>query len=158
MQLFMQSTMEVFMKILIDGDACPVIRLTEDIAKTHDIPVTIVVDHNHMIQSDYSEIVTVEQGNDSADFVLIGLVSAKDIVVTQDYGVASLALAKGAYALHQNGKEYTPQNIDLLLFERHLGKKQRHRNGKKHFKPIPKRTSVDDEQFKCSLIRICSLI
>ncbi|MEF9940829.1 MAG: YaiI/YqxD family protein [Lachnospiraceae bacterium] len=143
------------MNILIDGDACPVIGITEQVAKSQHIPVTIIVDYNHRIHSDYSEVITVEQGNDSADFELIGRVLPQDIVITQDYGVASLALAKGAYALHQSGKEYTLENIDLLLFERHLSKKQRTSGGKKHLKPIPKRTDKDDTYFKEQLIKLC---
>lgn len=145
------------MKILIDGDACPVIRLTEDIAKSQHLPVIIFVDYNHIIHSDYAKIITVEQGLDAVDFALISQVSPKDIVITQDYGVASLALSKGAYVLHQSGKEYTLANIDLLLFERHLSKKQRRSKGKKHYHAIPKRTIADDNHFSSSLLRICSL-
>lgn len=142
------------MKILIDGDGCPVVRLTEQLARDHQIPVTILVDHNHQIHSAYAQVITVEQGNDAADFALISQTDRGDLVITQDYGVASLALAKGAYALHQSGKEYTPENIDLLLMERHLAKKARNSHKKKHFKPIPKRTSEDDEQFATALLNL----
>lgn len=142
------------MKILIDGDGCPVIHITEQIAETHQIPVTILTDTNHQIRSSYSEIITVEQGNDAVDFALFGLIQKDDIVITQDYGVASLALSKGAHSLHQNGWEYTPDNIDMLLMERHLGKKQRQNSRKKHYKPIPKRTENDNELFRIGLERL----
>ncbi|MGO5052661.1 YaiI/YqxD family protein [Lachnospiraceae bacterium LCP25S3_G4] len=143
------------MQILIDGDGCPVISITISLAQSLQIPVTVVVDRNHLLTSSYATIVTVDQGADSADFALLGLTSTDDIVITQDYGVASLALSKGAYALHQNGKEYTPENIDLLLFERHLAKKQRNKKGKKHYHTTPKRTSLDDEQFIKQLRHMC---
>lgn len=146
------------MKILIDGDGCPVVRLTEQIAKEHNIPVIILVDQNHQIQSAYAQVITVEQGNDAADFALISQVSPGDLVITQDYGVASLALAKGSYALHQNGREYTRDNIDLLLMERHLAKKERNSRKKKHFKPIPKRTLDDDERFTSALLNFLNRI
>lgn len=142
------------MKILIDGDGCPVVRLTEQIAKDHQIPVIIIVDRNHQIQTAYAQVITVEQGNDAADFALISQVNCGDLVITQDYGVASLALAKGSYALHQNGREYTTDNIDLLLMERHLAKKERNSRKKKHFKPIPKRTPKDDARFTAALLNL----
>lgn len=146
------------MKILIDGDGCPVIAITEQAAKAHRIPVTILTDMNHRIQSSYSEVITVEQGNDAVDFALFGLIERNDIVITQDYGVASLALSKGAYSLHQNGWEYTPDNIDMLLLERHLGKKQRQNSKKKHYKPIPKRTEKDNEMFLAGLYALLARI
>ena len=142
------------MKILIDGDGCPVIGITEQTAKAYNVPVTILTDINHQIQSSYSKVITVEQGNDAVDFALFGLIEKQDIVITQDYGVASLALSKGAYSLHQNGWEYTPDNIDMLLMERHLGKKQRQSSKKRHYKPIPKRTDKDNEAFHAGLERV----
>ncbi|MEF9945497.1 MAG: DUF188 domain-containing protein [Lachnospiraceae bacterium] len=145
------------MKILIDGDGCPVIRMTEQIAIAAHIPVTIVVDYNHQIQSSYAQVVTVDQGNDSADFVLFGLIQKGDLIITQDYGVASLALSKGAYALHQSGREYTQDNIEQLLFERHLSKKQRNSKKKKHYTPIAKRTTEDDLHFQESLLALLKL-
>lgn len=136
------------MKILIDGDGCPVIHITEQTAENHQIPVTILTDINHRINSSYSEVITVEQGNDAVDFALFGLIKKGDIVITQDYGVASLALSKGAYSLHQNGWEYTSDNIDMLLMERHLSKKRRNSGQKKHWKQSPKRTEKDDTAFR----------
>ena len=45
--------------------------------------------------------------------------------VTQDYGLAAMILSKKAYAVHQNGFLYTPENIDRMLFERHVAKQVR---------------------------------
>ena len=70
-----------------------------------------------------------------------------DIVVSQDYGVAAMALGKGAYAIHQSGKWYTNDNIDQMLMERHLNKKARRSTHKSHMKGPRKRTSEDDEKF-----------
>ena len=71
-----------------------------------------------------------------------------DIVVSQDYGVAAMALGKNAYAIHQSGKWYTNENIDQMLMERHLNKKARRAFGKNHLKGPRKRTSEDDEHFR----------
>ena len=78
---------------------------------------------------------------------MINLCKKNDIVVTQDYGVAAMALGKGAYAIHQSGKWYTDQNIDQLLMERHFGKKARRASGKNHLKGPKKRTEEDDVRF-----------
>lgn len=111
------------MTIYIDADACPVIRIAETIAKKHSIPVTLLCDTSHLLRSDYSTVITVGEGADAVDLALINLCRRGDIVVTQDYGVAALALGKGARAIHQSGKRYTDENIDALLMERHLARK-----------------------------------
>ena len=76
------------------------------------------------------------------DYIIPG-----DIVVSQDYGVAAMALGKGAYAIHQSGKWYTDDNIDQMLMERHLSKKARRSSRKCHVKGPKKRTEEDDERF-----------
>ena len=123
------------MTIYIDADACPVTRIAERIAKEHGIPVTLLCDTNHLLTSDYSTVRT-----------LINLCRRGDIVITQDYGVAALALGKGAKAIHQSGMRYTDDNIDRLLMERHLAKKAR-RSGRHHLKGPAKRTEEDDRHF-----------
>ena len=86
-------------------------------------------------------------GADAVDDKVISLCHRGDIVVSQDYGVAAMALGKGAYAIHQSGKWYTDENIDQMLMERHLNKKARRASQKKHFKGPKKRTGEDDERF-----------
>ena len=106
------------MHIYVDADACPVKGIIERVAKENKIPVTMVIDVNHILTSDYSEIVTVSQGADSVDLYLINRVKKGDIVVSQDYGVAALALGKGAKAVSNSGLIFDDSNIDKLLFER----------------------------------------
>ena len=118
------------MRILVDADACPVVSIVERTAKKHDIPVILLCDTNHVLYSDYSEVITVGAGADAVDFKLVSLCQKGDIVVTQDYGVAAMILGKGAYGIHQSGKWYTDENIDQMLMERHLTKKARKPSGK----------------------------
>lgn len=136
------------MKIFVDADACPVVRIVETVAKRRQIPVTLLCDTNHLLTSDYSDVITIGAGADAVDFALINLCSRGDVVVSQDYGVAALALGKGAYAIHQSGREYTQENIDLLLMERHMAKKARMSKAKHHLKGPAKRTREDDERFE----------
>lgn len=135
------------MKIFVDADACPVIDIVEDIATKYNIPVTLLCDTNHVLTSDYSEVIVVGAGADAVDYKLISICHRGDIVVTQDYGVAAMALGKGAFAIHQSGKWYTNENIDQMLMERHLNKKARRASSRNHIKGPRKRTEEDDQRF-----------
>ena len=113
------------MQIFVDADACPVVAIIEKIAKDNSVPVMLLCDTNHVLSSTYSKVVVVGAGADAVDYKLISICHKGDIVVSQDYGVAAMALGKGAYAIHQSGKWYTNNNIDQMLMERHLNKKAR---------------------------------
>ena len=141
-------------RILIDADACPVCHEAERAGKTRGLPVMLFCDTSHVLFSDYAKVRVVGAGADAVDYALIGETKAGDIVVTQDYGVAAMALAKNAYAIHQSGRWYTQENIDQMLFERHLAKKARTGRGKHHLKGQAKRTDRDDERFAASLNRL----
>ena len=138
------------MQILVDADACPVVSIVERVAKEHNLPVTLLCDTNHVLSSDYSEVIVVGAGADAVDYKLISICHKGDIVVSQDYGVAAMALGKGAYAIHQSGKWYTNENIDQMLMESHLNKKARRASRKNHLKGPRKRTAEDDEHFRAS--------
>ena len=135
------------MKIFVDADACPVVGIVEKIAEKYDVPVTLLCDTNHVLASENSEVIVVGAGADAVDYKLISLCHREDIVVSQDYGVAAMALGKGAYAIHQSGKWYTDENIDEMLMERHINKKARRSSSKNHIKGPKKRTGEDDEHF-----------
>lgn len=134
-------------RVLVDADACPVVRIVEEIAEKYRVPVILLCDTNHILYSDYSEVRTIGAGADAVDFALVNLCTREDIVVTQDYGVAAMALGRGAKGIHQSGMLYTEDNIDRLLMERHLAKKARMSKAKHHLKGPKKRTSEDDERF-----------
>lgn len=142
------------MQIFVDADACPVVPIIEEIAKTYSIPVTLLCDTNHILYSDYSRVVVVGAGADAVDYKLISICQKGDIVVSQDYGVAAMALGKGAYAIHQSGKWYTNDTIDQMLMERHLSKKARRSSHKNHLKGPKKRTDEDDNRFRQSFDRL----
>ena len=142
------------MRIFVDADACPVVSQTETVARQHGVPVILLCDTNHVLRSDYSEVRVIGAGSDAVDFALVNLCHAGDIVITQDYGVAAMALGKRAYALHQDGWQYLDENIDRLLAERHLAKKVRRASHKNHLKGPRKRTEVDNEKFMESLERL----
>ena len=141
------------MKIYVDADACPVTRIAERVAKERGISVVLLCDTNHVLSSDYSEIRVIGAGADAVDIALINMCRPRDIVVTQDYGVAALALGKGAKAIHQSGRWYTDENIDSLLMERHMAKVAL-RSAKHHLRGPAKRTVEDDRCFEESFRRL----
>ena len=135
------------MRVFVDADACPVVGIIEKVAREHNVPVTLLCDTNHVLSSAYSEVIVVGAGADAVDYKLISICHRGDIVVTQDYGVAAMALGKGAFAIHQSGKWYTNENIDQMLMERHLNKKARRASSRNHIKGPRKRTEEDDQRF-----------
>lgn len=146
------------MQIYVDADACPVVGIVEEIAKKYKIPTTLLCDTNHVLHSDYSEVIVVGAGADAVDYKLINICHKGDIVVSQDYGVAAMALGKGVYAIHQSGKWYTNENIDQMLMERHLNKKARRSSHKNHLKGPRKRTGEDDVHFAQAFERLVLMV
>lgn len=141
------------MNILVDADACPVKDIIVDESKKFNIPVIMVTDTSHIIDENGFKVVTVDKSADSADFFIANLAKKGDISVTQDYGLATLLLAKGVYVIHQNGFICTNECIERMLFERHISKEQRrkHKRFKGHMK---KRTKQDDEKFRICFISL----
>ena len=142
------------MRVFVDADACPVVGIIEKVAREHNVPVTLLCDTNHVLFSDYSEVIVVGAGADAVDYKLISICHRGDIVVSQDYGVAAMALGKNAYAIHQSGKWYTNENIDQMLMERHMAKKARNAKKKHHLKGPAKRTAENDQRFEELLRRL----
>lgn len=142
-------TLNNMSKIYIDADGCPVVYHTMDVADEFGISCCIVCDHAHAFDIDNVEIVFVDQGNDSADYKILNLLKQGDIVITQDYGLAAMALSKGAFPLSQNGLLYTDANIDSMLSQRHFSAKQR--KATHRYPHIGKRTKEHDIAFEKAL-------
>lgn len=140
------------MNILVDADACPVKDIIVREAKKRNIPVMMFIDTSHQLHDGYSKVITVDKARDSADFALIKRLEHGDIVVTQDYGVAAMALAKSGVPLNQNGLIYTSDNIGALLEERHLSAKIRRGGGRTG--GFSKRTREDDMKFEKALVSL----
>ena len=136
------------MRILIDADACPVVREAVEMARQRSLPVTLLCDEHHLLTSDYAQVRHISSGADAVDIALMNLCRRGDVVLTQDYGVAAMALGRGAYAIHHTGKRYTDDNIDLMLMERHMAKKARRASGKHHLRGPAKFTQDDRSRFR----------
>lgn len=137
------------MRILIDADGCPVTKNTIKIANEYNIEVIIFCDTSHIFDYKDIKVITVGKGADSADYALVNKVECGDIIVTQDYGLSAMALAKKGCPITQNGMIINNQNIDLLLATRHAAKKARMTG--KHLKGPSKRTKEQDVAFENTL-------
>ena len=140
------------MKVLIDADACPVVDIAVTLCKQKATECLLLCDTAHEMQRDGAQTLLFDKGADSVDFALVNRVSAGDIVITQDYGLASMCLAKGARVLHQDGWEYTQYNIDALLFQRHASREYRAAGGRT--KGPSKRKSVQNQAFSEALRKL----
>ncbi|MBC8610597.1 Uncharacterized BCR%2C YaiI/YqxD family COG1671 [uncultured Ruminococcus sp.] len=141
------------MTIFIDADGCPVVDLTLKIARELEIPVLLICDTSHRFEREGAQTITVSKGADSADFALVNRVVPGDVVVTQDYGLAAMCLAKRALPLNQDGMVYTNENIDALLLFRHTARKIRNAGGR--LKGNAKRDrAVQDKAFADALRKI----
>lgn len=140
------------MKILVDADGCPVVDITISIAKTRHIPCILICDTAHEMIREGAETIVVSKGADAVDFVLVNRIEKGDVVVTQDYGLAAMALAKGGLPIDQNGRWYTDANIDQLLYSRHFAQKVRQAGGR--LKGPKKRSVEQNEAFQNNLTQL----
>src|SRR5690625_5070846 len=142
-------------KIYVDADASPVQKEVIDLVEKNQIPVILIKSFSHFSHDETAtnvETINVDEGSDMADFEIIKLAKRDDIVITQDYGLASLCLGKGCFVLHHKGFQYTEQNIDQLLATRHANAKAR--RGGIRTKGPKAYTEVERQKFTSLLQRI----
>jgi len=140
------------MRIIVDADACPGRDIIEGLGKEYGLEVIMYCDLNHFLSSDYCSIKYVDSGFQSVDMAVANEAKNNDVVVTQDFGVAAMVLGKKAYAISPKGYIYDNENIDRLLFERHISQKVR-RSGGKTSNP-KKRSKEDDERLYNNLRKL----
>lgn len=137
------------MKIIIDADACPkaVLAMCQVTGKKYGIEVYTVASFAHNIQN--SHHITVDNNSQEADLRILNLTQPQDIVVTQDWGLAAMALGKAAACLSPSGRCYDAATMDFLLEEREVKAKLRRSGGRT--KGPKKRTGQDDSRFAAVL-------
>lgn len=137
------------MEVFIDADGCPDIECTVALCRKYRIPCRILCDTAHEIHREGAQTLVFDKGADSVDFALVNRIQKGDLTITQDYGLASMCLARGSRVLHQDGWEYSQWNIEALLFQRHASMKFRQSGGRT--KGLPKRTQLQDNAFHQAL-------
>ncbi len=141
-------------KILVDADACPVKDIIIEVSKQFNLEVTMFSNFSHElnISEPNVKIIRVDSGADIADFKIANATNKYDIVVTQDYGLATMVLAKQAYVISPRGLVFNNDNIDSLLMTRHINKVNRRQ---KKYSSIPKRKQQDNDIFRQNFINLC---
>lgn len=140
------------MKVLVDADACPVVDITLRLCKQYAVRCILLCDTAHALHREGADTLVFDKGADSVDYALVNRAEPEDIVITQDYGLASMCLARNVRVLHQDGWEYTPWNIDALLLQRHEARKLRAAGGRT--KGPAKRQSQQDQAFSHALEKL----
>ncbi len=142
------------MKIYVDADACPVKETIISIAANHNIEVILVKSFAHFSHNDEQagvKTIYVDTGAEAADYRIMKLAQKNDMIITQDYGLASLGLAKGCTVLHHKGFEYSNDNIDQLLQTRYASAMAR-KSGKRTKGPKAY-TTEDEKKFSQLLLK-----
>ena len=140
------------MQVFVDADGCPVVDVTAQLCRKYSMICTLLCDTAHEMYREGCQTIVVDKGADSVDFAIANRVGPGDLVITQDYGLASMCLGKRARVLHQDGWEYTQDNIQALLFQRHESGKYRRAGGR--VKGPRKRTSQQDKDFEGALQKL----
>ena len=140
------------MRILIDADGCPVVNETIKVAHKFNLESIIFCDTSHNFEEKNIKVIVVSKGIDAVDFAILNNIEKGDIVITQDYGLASLVLSRNSYAINQSGMVYTNENIDELLYSRYISKKMR--NSGARIKGPKKRDKSQDIIFKENLEKL----
>lgn len=139
----------IVINVLIDADGCPVTDIAIRLCREFHIPCLLLCDTAHEFHRDGAETYVFDKGADSVDYALVNRICKGDLVITQDYGLASMCLSRQCRVLHQDGWEYTRENIDALLFVRHESRK--HRVAGNRMKGPKKRTAQQDSAFEQAL-------
>ena len=137
------------MRVLIDADACPVTDIAVELCRRFQTECILLCDTAHELHRQGASTLVFDKGSDSVDFALVNRLCPGDLVITQDYGLASMCLARSARVLHQDGWEYTEYNIQALLFQRSEARKYRASGGR--IKGPAKRTAAQNQTFAKAL-------
>ena len=140
-------------KIIVDADACPFKKEIIDLAQKHDIELYFVFSTSHISNyPEYVKKVMVDNVKEAADLAVVNLAKENDIIITQDYGLAAMVLAKKAKVLLNRGQIADQNNIDQLLAFRHESAKNR--RNRVRIKGPAKITDTDRKYFIEQLIKM----
>jgi uncharacterized protein YaiI (UPF0178 family) len=139
------------MKMIIDADAAPrqVLQICKKASADFSVQLVTIASFNHLIDSDCHLMVSDEP--QATDIRVANLTERRDLVVTQDWGLAALVLAKGAVVLTPKGRVFQDKEITFLLEKRETMSRIR-RSGKRVRGP-KKRKLADDERFEKNLYK-----
>jgi hypothetical protein len=129
--------------IFVDADACPVRNEISAIASGRRERLLFVASYNHKPGDikGYGEWSFVDPDAEASDMYILNHIQNKDILITHDIGLASLALQKGAVVLSPTGHMFTENEMDTALHLRYWARKERERG---HYGKGPKPFGTGD--------------
>jgi uncharacterized protein YaiI (UPF0178 family) len=140
-------------RIIVDADACPVKNEIVKTARDYQVDVLMVASIAHRLTPMQGvQIVQVDRSDQSADMYIANQIKPGDVIVTQDFGLATIGLARKAEVLTCRGQIYTEQTIDFLLATRHESAKTRRSGGRT--KGPKAFTDVDRQRFLQTLTKV----
>lgn len=143
--------------IVVDGDACPVKTEIARVARSDRVPVVMVSSYDHrLVPEEGVSVVQVDRSSQSVDLYIVNHITKGDIVITQDFGLACIAIGKGAIVLSPRGEQYSDENIDYLMERRHESAKRRRAGGKT--KGPKAMSSEDRERFQQKLTKVLAIL
>lgn len=141
------------MEIYVDADACPVREIVYREAYSRGVHVTMVVSMSQEIAAQGGmDVIRVDSSFQAVDMAIVNRVDPGDIVVTSDFGLASIVLGKGAKGISPSGRIYFDRDIDTLLEKRHSAARQRRGGGR--IKGPKARKRGDDEVFRKNFVKL----
>lgn len=135
----------------MDADASPKKDDIIALAGQYDLTVILVSSISHYSTTElpsWVERVWVDKGSDLADFKIVALAKEGDIVLTNDFGLASMLLPKRCRVLHHDGYEYTEAIIQQLIDGRHLSAKERRTSKRSRVKSLAPFASESQQPFE----------
>lgn len=137
------------MRVLVDADGCPVVDISIEVARANGLECVLICDTSHFFEREGARTITVSKGADSADYAIVNMLKKGDVVITQDYGLSAMVLARQGHPITQNGLVISDFNIENLLLQRHTAQKIRSSGGR--LKGPSKREKEQDVEFKKQL-------
>lgn len=146
------------MKVIVDADSCSHRKFIQEECRKRDIPLHFFCDATHDLNVSYGEVHKVDISPESADCAALSFCKDGDIMVTSDYGVVSIALAKGAECISSGGHVYTDAEILGRLTSKHLNNIMRRRKDYKAIKSLKnsRKKEVWQEDFREQFILMIS--
>lgn len=135
------------MKLLIDGDSCRHLKTAIKFARKKNIEAHVFCDYNHQIHSGYATVHIVDQHPNSADEAILNCCHRNDILITNDVGLAALALVLGACVINNHGFQFTNRNINTMLNHRYMHQRARRKSKRRNIRPDAINIKNETESF-----------
>lgn len=138
--------------VIVDADACPrgAMQILQRARRTFRFRLVTVASFHHQLDgAGVDEHVVASDEPQATDLAVVNRVRPGDIVVTQDWGLAGLVLARGGHALSPTGRIFDPRFIGFLEEERALKARIRRAGGRT--KGPRARSPADDARFEKAL-------